>query len=185
MIDRKLTRWESSRQPISACIYAGSDGRNVDPDKDLLFYRDLPLDYLTYIDIIRGEREGLPPPSVVYICRNLNFWQQAPMRFRKLRIAWSVVCGIACVLLIALWVRSYWWAMTSVQLTQEITLDTSVSTGKIGVQRITGPVLAMGFGSVPVSSSNGYSAYLFANFDDLANAPYAWIFAGEYAAMGG
>jgi hypothetical protein len=30
------------------------------------------------------------------------------MRFRKLRIAWSVVCGIACVLLIVLWVRSYW-----------------------------------------------------------------------------
>jgi hypothetical protein len=29
------------------------------------------------------------------------------MRYRKLRIAWSVVCGIACVLLIALWVRSY------------------------------------------------------------------------------
>ncbi len=29
------------------------------------------------------------------------------MRFRKLRIAWSVGCGIACVLLIALWVRSY------------------------------------------------------------------------------
>ena len=31
------------------------------------------------------------------------------MRFRKLRIAWSVVCSIACVLLIVLWVRSYWW----------------------------------------------------------------------------
>jgi hypothetical protein len=29
------------------------------------------------------------------------------MRFRKLRIAWSVGCGIACVLLIVLWVRSY------------------------------------------------------------------------------
>jgi hypothetical protein len=29
------------------------------------------------------------------------------MRFRKLRIAWSIVGGIACVLLIALWVRSY------------------------------------------------------------------------------
>jgi hypothetical protein len=28
------------------------------------------------------------------------------MRFRKLRIAWSVGCGIACVLLIVLWVRS-------------------------------------------------------------------------------
>src|SRR6476619_5839896 len=30
------------------------------------------------------------------------------MRFRKLRIAWSVVWGLACVLLIVLWVRSYW-----------------------------------------------------------------------------
>jgi hypothetical protein len=29
------------------------------------------------------------------------------MRFRKLRIAWSVVCGVACVLLIVLWVRSH------------------------------------------------------------------------------
>ncbi len=28
------------------------------------------------------------------------------MRFRKLRITWTVFCGIACVLLIALWVRS-------------------------------------------------------------------------------
>jgi hypothetical protein len=28
------------------------------------------------------------------------------MRFRKLRIAWSVAWGIACVLLIVLWVRS-------------------------------------------------------------------------------
>jgi hypothetical protein len=29
------------------------------------------------------------------------------MRFRKLRIAWSVLWGLAAVLLIALWVRSY------------------------------------------------------------------------------
>jgi hypothetical protein len=32
-----------------------------------------------------------------------------PLRFRKLRIAWSVFWGLACVLLIVLWVRSYWW----------------------------------------------------------------------------
>ena len=31
------------------------------------------------------------------------------MRYRKLRIAWSVVWGLAAVLLIVLWVRSYWW----------------------------------------------------------------------------
>src|SRR4051794_37994418 len=29
------------------------------------------------------------------------------MKYRKLRIAWSVFWGVACVLLIALWVRSY------------------------------------------------------------------------------
>ena len=29
------------------------------------------------------------------------------MRFRKLRIAWSVAWGLACVLLIVLWARSY------------------------------------------------------------------------------
>jgi hypothetical protein len=31
------------------------------------------------------------------------------MRFRKLRIAWSVAWGILCLLLIVLWVRSNWW----------------------------------------------------------------------------
>jgi hypothetical protein len=31
------------------------------------------------------------------------------MKFRKLRIAWSVGCGIICLLLIVLWVRSYTW----------------------------------------------------------------------------
>ena len=34
------------------------------------------------------------------------------MRCRKLRIAWSVVWGLAIVLLIVLWVRSYWWEDT-------------------------------------------------------------------------
>jgi hypothetical protein len=29
------------------------------------------------------------------------------MKYRKLRIAWSATCGIVCLLLIALWVRSY------------------------------------------------------------------------------
>ncbi len=32
------------------------------------------------------------------------------MRFRELRIAFSALCGISCVLLIVLWVRSYWWS---------------------------------------------------------------------------
>jgi hypothetical protein len=31
------------------------------------------------------------------------------MKYHKLRIAWSVTCGVACVVLVALWVRSYYW----------------------------------------------------------------------------
>jgi hypothetical protein len=33
----------------------------------------------------------------------------ADMKYRKLRIAWSVACGILCLLLIVLLVRSCWW----------------------------------------------------------------------------
>jgi hypothetical protein len=32
------------------------------------------------------------------------------MRFRKLRIAWSVFWGILALLVTVLWVRSYWWS---------------------------------------------------------------------------
>src|SRR5689334_18375262 len=46
-------------------------------------------------------------------CVPLELYRKmAPMRFRKLRIVWSVFWGIACVLLIALWVRSYWFSDT-------------------------------------------------------------------------
>jgi hypothetical protein len=44
------------------------------------------------------------------------------MRFRKLRIAWSAGCGVVCLLLIALWVRSYkhgdqiWYQTSSAKL---------------------------------------------------------------------
>jgi hypothetical protein len=36
----------------------------------------------------------------------------AAMRFRKLRIAWSVAWGIIALMLCVLWVRSYWWVDT-------------------------------------------------------------------------
>src|SRR4051794_4036182 len=36
------------------------------------------------------------------------------MRFRKLRIAWSVFWGVACVLLIVLWVRSNKWCVVCI-----------------------------------------------------------------------
>ncbi len=38
------------------------------------------------------------------------------MKHRRLRIAWSVTWGIVAVLLIALWVRSYWCAEAFTQI---------------------------------------------------------------------
>jgi hypothetical protein len=41
---------------------------------------------------------------------NSRFKQHCyPMKHLKLRIAWSVGWGIVCLLMIVLWVRSYWW----------------------------------------------------------------------------
>ena len=45
---------------------------------------------------------------VAFLRRRNNFPATQLMKFRKLRIAWSVVWGVAAVLLIVLWVRSYW-----------------------------------------------------------------------------
>jgi hypothetical protein len=61
------------------------------------------------------------------------------MRFRKLRIAWSVGCGVACVLLIVLWVRSYWWWDTAVgPMSPTKTLIVFSSSGRLG-GRLDGP----------------------------------------------
>ena len=43
------------------------------------------------------------------------------MRFRKLRIAWSVFWGLAAVLLIVLWVRSYLWMDSTTMLGHDFT----------------------------------------------------------------
>ena len=57
-----------------------------------------------------------------------------PMRFRKLRIAWSVVCVVACVLLIVLWVRSLQWAdMLTVRCGSEQTYYAVSFRGKVAV----------------------------------------------------
>ena len=54
------------------------------------------------------------------------------MRYRKLRIAWSVVMGIACVLLIVLWVRSYWIQyIVRVPVTSERSIAASSEVGHL------------------------------------------------------
>ena len=39
------------------------------------------------------------------------------MRFRKLRIAWSLTWGVVAALLFVLWVRSYWYADSVISVT--------------------------------------------------------------------
>jgi hypothetical protein len=62
------------------------------------------------------------------------------MRYCKLRIAWSVVCGIACVLLIALWVRSYWRVYTfSLPATANRVFQVTAAPGRFLFGRIEKP----------------------------------------------
>jgi hypothetical protein len=55
------------------------------------------------------------------------------MRFRKLRIAFSSICAIACVPLCVLWVRSYWQVeMIGVPLTSKYYFGAASQPGCIG-----------------------------------------------------
>ena len=56
------------------------------------------------------------------------------MRFRKLRIAWSVGCGVLCALLIVLWVRSYWWTeVRTLLITEKWSVSYGLYPGVIGI----------------------------------------------------
>ena len=57
------------------------------------------------------------------------------MKFRKLRIAFSATCLIACVLLIVLWVRSYWW-VEEVSLPHTQTVQVGYGCGDIAIRVI-------------------------------------------------
>jgi hypothetical protein len=54
------------------------------------------------------------------------------MRFRKLRIAWSVVWSVLAALLIVLWVRSYWWQDSVSYRTSNFDGTVAVREGRAG-----------------------------------------------------
>ena len=61
------------------------------------------------------------------------------MRFRKLRITWTVFCGIACVLLICLWVRSYWKSDSLVwKVNDNLMVNVSPHRGRVTVSGVEG-----------------------------------------------
>jgi hypothetical protein len=69
------------------------------------------------------------------------------MKYRKLRIAWSVAWGLAAALLIVLWVRSYWWA-------EEIDIRQSLRISSAGCAN---GELFLAINPVPVTIRGGWS----------------------------
>jgi hypothetical protein len=53
-----------------------------------------------------------------------------PRLIRGIKITWTVVCGIAFMLIVALWVRSYWWVdhIWRVSPNSELVLQTAPGT---------------------------------------------------------
>lgn len=59
------------------------------------------------------------------------------MRFRKLRIAWSVAWGVVAVLLCLLWVRSYWRRdVLAYGLSSSTTLFSGTTEGRLCLARV-------------------------------------------------
>jgi hypothetical protein len=74
------------------------------------------------------------------------------MKYRKLRIAWSVAWGLATVLLIVLWVRSNWWYETChAPMGNSIFGGASVR-GFIILESDASPVLPIGYYTCPAMS---------------------------------
>jgi hypothetical protein len=81
------------------------------------------------------------------------------MRFRKLRIAWSVGCGVACVMLIVLWVRSYWCAEIVSRLSPRWTLTVGSNHGIIYFVYESPPALPKATWYQPIAHSNVSTPY--------------------------
>ena len=77
----------------------------------LLVGMSASLPWLSLLPKRFSLRTLLIATTLVAVVLGLIVWalgREGRMRFRKLRIAFSATCLIACVLLIVLWVRSYW-----------------------------------------------------------------------------
>ncbi len=88
------------------------------------------------------------------------------MKHRKLRIAWSVAWGVLAVLLIALWVRSYWWVDSiDIHISESTHACLGDLPGVIELQRVPPQWIAENIlDSIPVSTA-------FRNFEN-ARPPF-------------
>ena len=58
----------------------------------------------------------------------------SPMRYRKVRIAWSLGWGLVAVMVLTLWVRSFWWMqITHIPISDQVTVSFGLLPGVCGV----------------------------------------------------
>src|SRR5262245_22901497 len=80
---------------------------------------------------------------------------QPPLKFRKPRIAWSAVCGIFCLLLITLWVRSFHAAECAVIQNANQHLAFSSEVSRIQIEWVAAKLPWSGVSSVEISQAGG------------------------------
>src|SRR5689334_7673711 len=59
------------------------------------------------------------------------------MKYRKLRIAWLAMWGLLTVLLLVLWVRSYWWIDVIDWFGSKTLISAAMSRGQFGSHWLT------------------------------------------------
>ena len=91
------------------------------------------------------------------------------MRFRKLRIALSATCLIACALLIVLWVRSYWWGDV---------LQFRSFPEDFGIGSVHGVIGADGnINPLKYISSPGWKLWSYPTFKEMTRSPFLYKYA--------
>ena len=98
------------------------------------------------------------------------------MRFRKLRIAWSVFWGIACLLLIGLWVRSYWIAHGLLYTRSTTIVSIFTSAGIAGVNYTSFP------DGTRIPTEPGFEWHSNAPVPDPNMKPFMWV-RGQYGLL--
>jgi hypothetical protein len=93
------------------------------------------------------------------------------MRFRKLRIAWSVFWGLAAVLLIVLWVRSYWWHDNIFYHGSTETIGTESAWGTITLFRNNWS----GRDRPGIGWTLSHDAWVFGDSPELATTGFHWL----------
>lgn len=77
------------------------------------------------------------------------------VKSHRLKFAWSFVCGIACGMLIALWVRSYWRAdtlTTNISATRALSATSQWGRTSLSMETWSGAETpATGFSSLPAN----------------------------------